>query len=154
MGKTRKAVFFSNSASRMRNAVLIILYQAPPMWEEWGVLNDHVQPCSCKYPLNSGSSILMFSSRQAPIKFVPLLDLKCLTSPRTAKNCLRALMKLEVDMTQWLPDGQPLYFSRRRWQPIFCCQHIPLWYGVTLCSMAQTYLGPREWMVDLLSLYP
>ncbi len=32
------------------------------------------------------------------MKFVPLSDLKCLTGPRTARNRLRALMKLEVDM--------------------------------------------------------
>lgn len=82
----------------MHRAVLIILSQAPPIWEEWGTLNDHVQPCSCKYPLSSGSSVLMFSSRHAPMKLVPLSDLKCLTGPRTAKNRLRALIKLEVDI--------------------------------------------------------
>lgn len=32
------------------------------------------------------------------MKLVPLSDLKCLTGPLTAKNRLRALMKLEVDM--------------------------------------------------------
>lgn len=60
------------------------------MWDEWGVLNFHVQPWSWKHSLISGSQMLIFSSLQAPVKCVSWSDRRCFTGPLIDKKRCKA----------------------------------------------------------------
>ena len=93
--------FFSPSSIESRIFLLtpIIRSHTPPMWEECGGLNIHVEFEANRYFFSSGSwtfTTFILSSSDAPTKFVPRSDLNTLTGPLSEINRRSALMKAEL----------------------------------------------------------
>ena len=90
-------LFPSIMQSRIWRAIPIIRSHMPPMWDTCGGLNTQVQFYVLKYFstfLKLRFVVFISNSREAPTKFVPQSDRICFAGPLTAKNLLKALMKL------------------------------------------------------------
>lgn len=77
---------WNSIASRIRLATPMSLSQEPPIWDECGGLNIQVHPLSVRYLVSSESFVVISSSLQAPIKFVPRSERSTFAGPRIEKK--------------------------------------------------------------------
>lgn len=133
-------VVWKSMESNILRVRLIVLSHAPPMCDEWGGLNVHVQLWSDRNCSSAFSSMLegICKSLQALMKLVPLSERICFTGPRIAKNLLKALMKLEV-----FRDSITSMWTALMFRHVNSTAHLLLSANPPLVFQADTDQGPN-----------